>query len=65
MKTKSDGRKARIFALMQRYNQIGCLLPDEENLDLTNAAAVAEAKLVLAEMAKVKAELDEMLGLPT
>lgn len=34
------------------------------DLDLTNAAAVAEAKMILAEMAKVKAELDEMLGLP-
>jgi hypothetical protein len=65
MPGEKNDEKARIFALMQRYNQIGCLLPDEENLDLTNAAAVAEAKLVLAEMAKVKAELDEMLGLPT
>ena len=56
---KSDDRKAKIYALMKRFN------PEEENLDLTNAAAVAEARLVLAEMAKVKAELDEMLGLPS
>lgn len=40
------------------------MLPEENDLDLTNAAAVAEAKMILAEMAKVKAELDEMLGLP-
>lgn len=59
-----DDRKAKFFALVKRYNQVGSLLPEEEYLDLTNAAAVAEAKLVLAEMAKVKAELDEMLGLP-
>jgi hypothetical protein len=65
MTTKSDDRKAKIFALMKRYNQIGALLPEEEDLDLTNAAAVAEAKLVLAEMAKVKAELEAMMGLPT
>jgi hypothetical protein len=60
-------RKAKFFALMARYNQIGSLLPEEENLDLTNAAAVAEAKMILVEMAKVKAELDAMMemGLPT
>jgi hypothetical protein len=65
MTTKSDDRKAKIFALMQRYNRVGSLLPEEEDLDLTSAAAVAEAKIILAEMAKVKAELDEMLGLPS
>jgi hypothetical protein len=65
MTTKSDERKARIFALMERYNQVGSLLPEEEDLDLTSAVAVAEAKIILAEMAKVKAELDEALGLPS
>jgi hypothetical protein len=49
---------------MQRYNQVGCLLPEEDDFDPTNAAALAEAKLILAEMAKVKAELEAMLGLP-
>jgi hypothetical protein len=38
--------------------------PRRKASDLTNAAAVAEAKIILAEMAKVKAELEAMLGLP-
>jgi hypothetical protein len=65
MTTKPDDRKAKIYALMKRYNQVGALLPEEENLDLTNAAQVAEATIILREMAKLKAELDEMLGLPS
>jgi hypothetical protein len=62
---KPDDRKARIFSLIQRFNRVGCLLPEEENLDPTNAAQVAEAKIILREMEKVKAEPDEMLGLPS
>ena len=62
---KSDDRKAKFFALVKRYSQVGSLLPEEEDLDLTNAAAVAEAKMILAEMEKMKAELEAMLGLPT
>jgi hypothetical protein len=61
----SDKRKAKFFALMARYNQIGALLPDPDDFDPHDAAALSEAKVILAEMEKVKAELDEMLGRPT
>lgn len=50
---------------MARYNQIGALLPDPDDFDPHDAAALSEAKVILAEMEKVKAELDEMLGRPT
>jgi hypothetical protein len=53
-------RRAKFFAPMARYNQLGLLLPTEENLDTNNAAAVAEAKAVLAEMAKIKVEMDAL-----
>jgi hypothetical protein len=59
-----DDRK-KFFALMARHNEIGALLPAEGDFDPTDAAQVAEAKMILAEMAKVKAELDAMMGLPT
>jgi hypothetical protein len=61
----NEASKAKFFALMARYNQLGCLLPTEENLDTDDAVAVAEARIVLKEMAAVKAELDAMMGLPT
>jgi hypothetical protein len=61
----SDKRKAESFALMKRHNEIGALLPDADDFDPTDAAALAEVRMILAEMKKVKAELDAMMGLPT
>lgn len=57
--------KAQFFALMERFNQLGCLLPAEDDLDLSNPAAVAEARIVLKEMDRVKAEMDGLMKLPT
>ncbi|UGA46136.1 hypothetical protein HU230_0008905 [Bradyrhizobium quebecense] len=37
-------------SLIERYNQLGRLLPDESTFDTDDAAAVAEARLVLGEM---------------
>jgi hypothetical protein len=54
-------RKAKFFALMERHNALGRLLPDPDALDTDDAAAVAEAKTILAEMTKVKSELDALL----
>lgn len=65
MTTKSDDRKAKIFALMRRYNQIGSLLPAEDDFDPHDAVALAETKVILAELEKVRAELEAMMGLPT
>ena len=50
---------------MARYNELGRLLPDPDDLDTDDATAVAEARIVLKEMAAVQAELDAMMGLPT
>ena len=61
--TNSDDRKARFFSLMARYNELGRLLPALDDLDTDDAAA--DAKLVIAEMSKVQAEMDALLERPT
>ena len=58
---QDDPRRARLFALMERYNQIGLRLPQDEDV-LDDAGARTDAKVLLAEMDKVKAELDALLG---
>jgi hypothetical protein len=35
---------------MRRFNELGCLLPAPDDLDTDDAAAVAEARLIIAEM---------------
>jgi hypothetical protein len=59
-----DKRKAKFFALMARYNELGRLLPDPDDLNTDDAMAVAEVRIVLKEMAAVQAELEAMKGLP-
>jgi hypothetical protein len=56
-----EERKAEFFAAMKRFNALGTLLPKPESLDVADAAGVAEAEMVLAEMRKVQAELDTMM----
>jgi hypothetical protein len=56
-----EERKAEFFAAMKRFNQLGTLLPKPESLDAADAAGVAEAEMVLAEMRKVQAELNAMM----
>ena len=56
-----EQRKAEFFAAMKRFNQLGTLLPKPESLELADAAGVAEAEMVLAEMRKVQAELNAMM----
>jgi hypothetical protein len=46
------------WRLVKRYNQIGCLLPDPDCFDPHDAAALAEAKVLLAELARVRSEID-------
>jgi hypothetical protein len=54
-------RKARFFSLMARFNQLGRLLPAPDDLGTDDAAAVAEAKVVIAEMNKTQSEMDALL----
>jgi hypothetical protein len=59
----SDERKAQFFALAKRFNQLGSLLPDPDDLDTDDVAAMAEAQMVIAEMNKTRAEMDRLLNL--
>jgi hypothetical protein len=54
-------RKAAFFAAMRRAVQIGMLLPDPESFDVTDPIAVAEAKMVVAEMEKARVDLFALL----
>jgi hypothetical protein len=55
-----DERKRKYFVLMERYNRLGRLLPAADDLDPDDAAAVAEARLILAEMAATQAKMDAL-----
>jgi hypothetical protein len=60
MPSDDDGRKREAFyALIQRYNALGCLLPEPDQMD---GADVASVKLVLCEMEKTKAAIDALLS---
>jgi hypothetical protein len=56
-----EERKAEFLRRNEALNQLGTLLPKPESLDAVDAAGVAEAEMVLAEMRKVQAELDAMM----
>jgi hypothetical protein len=47
-------------ALMERYCQLGRLLPHKD--DLEDAGTRAEAVVVIAEMKRVKAQIDNFLA---
>ena len=51
-------RKAQVLALMARVCQLGRLL--NEDLDLSDMVAVAEARLIIAEMDKANLEIDAL-----
>jgi hypothetical protein len=57
-----EQRKAEFFAAMKRCIQLGTLLPKPESLDPADPATIAEAEIILAEMRKVRAELDAMMA---
>ena len=54
-------RKDKLFSLLTRYAQLGSLLPTVmDDLDLSDAAAVADFELVLAEMDQTKAKIEAL-----
>ncbi len=53
-------RKAQFFRLLARYAQLGRLLPALGS----DASAMAEARVVLAEMKKTQAQIDALLTHP-
>ena len=64
---KQDPLKTHIFDLMRRYNRLGDLLAEITGVPLdtdvlADPVKLAEVKMMLAEMNKVRAELDVVLG---
>jgi hypothetical protein len=59
--TGMDQSKIQFFALMERYCQLGRLLPAADDIDFDDGAEIAEIKAVLAEMKKTKLELDKLI----
>jgi hypothetical protein len=56
-----EQRKAEFFATVARIIQVGMLLPKAQDLDPANAAQIAEAEIILAEIRKGQAELAAMM----
>lgn len=56
-----SGMSADFRELMERYNRLGRMLPAPEDYDTDDAAAVAEAKLVLREMDQTLSTLKAIL----
>jgi hypothetical protein len=54
-----------VHALMRRFNEIGVLLPTPEELDTTDASAIASVKLLMREMMAIKAEIDALIAAAT
>jgi hypothetical protein len=47
--------------LILRFNRIGAALPDNDAILTGDPGVLADAKLIIAEMNKVKAEIDAFL----
>jgi len=61
---RDEDRKRKYFALMERYNQLGHLLPAPDDLDTDDAAAIAEVALILAEMEETQAKMEALSKRP-
>jgi hypothetical protein len=58
-----SGMPAELRALFERYNALGRLLPSQDDMGAFEDPGVrAEAKLILAEMAKVKKRIDDFIA---
>jgi hypothetical protein len=56
-----EDRQAQLLSLMARYCELGRLLDPGFTIE-DGSAAIAETKLILAEMANTKAEIDALLA---
>jgi hypothetical protein len=59
----SEQRRDKFFALMQRFNQLGCLLPSPDDFDACNADAgeLAEVEMIFMELDRVRAAMKAVL----
>lgn len=62
MTTSKPSAPPELISLLQRANQIGVLLPNPDDIDLTDPVAVADARLALAEFQKVHADILTLLA---
>jgi hypothetical protein len=64
-----DPRKREVFALMERYCQLGRLLPQGDDiaaeLAIEDRATRASARMIIAEMNKIKVRIDALLAAAT
>ena len=58
-----SGMPPELAALMGRFCQLGRLLPSEADMEIVfdDPPALAEAKVILSEMAKTKSQIDDIL----
>jgi hypothetical protein len=59
-----SGMPAELHDLMLRYCQLGRLLPQDEDMEVTfeDPRALGEVKIILEEMAKVKKRIDDFIA---
>jgi hypothetical protein len=60
----SDQHKVQFFALMERYCQLGRLLPAADDIDTDDVAELAEVKTVLAAAYSIRASILDDVGAP-
>jgi hypothetical protein len=59
--TGDDQRQTQFISLMNRYYQLGRLLPAVDDIDTNDVAARADARLILREMSQTKHAMDRLL----
>jgi hypothetical protein len=58
----TDENRDKVIALMLRFNELGALLPIEDNFDVGDIAKRTEVKSILLEMGETSAEIERLLG---
>ena len=58
--TSADER-TQLISLIDRYCQLGRLLPAVDDIDTNDVAAIADARLILREMSQTKHAMDRLL----
>lgn len=61
MTPERAANRDRFWSLVARFNQLGCMLPDEHDLDPDDLEAIAEAQIIIAQMNATRAEMDREL----
>ena len=58
----SAKRRDEFLALMTRYNQLGCLLPDDFDARDADASELADVEMLFAELDRVRAAMKALLA---